>query len=324
MASTSLAVRTASIVNDGSAGPLRARERLRRVHLEAQPLARADELQLDDLAHADDGHGQEIAHRREHDVLGPHDDGRLVAAAQRVRPAVHLEVRLAEPHVAIAVRPEQQIRAAQERGDEPRAGPLIQRARLADFLQPPAVHDADAVRHAEGFVLIVRHEHRRDADGALNLADRAPQLFADLRVERAERLVEQQHARLVRQRASERDALLLTARELARQALVVALERDEPQQLRAPAAPVGAPHAARAQRELDVVGHRHVAEQRVVLEHEADLALPRADVRDVAAMQHDAAVIDRSSGPRWRAATCSCRCPKGRAARTARRPRSAP
>ena len=205
----------------------------------------------------------------------------------------HLEVRLAEPHVAIAVRPEQQIGAAQERRDEPRAGPLIQRARLADFLEPAAVHDADPVRHAEGFFLIVRHEHRRDADGALNLADPAPQLLADLRVERAERLVEQQHARLVSQRACERDALLLAARELARQPLIVAFERDEPEQLGAPAPAVRAPHAASAQRELDVVGHRHVAEQRVVLEDEADLALARADVRDVAAVQHDAAVVDR-------------------------------
>ena len=141
--------------------------------------------------------------------------------------------------------------------------------------------------------MIVRHEYRRDADGALNLADRTPELLADLRVERTERLVEQQHARLVRQGACERDALLLTARELARQPLVVALERHEPEQLGAPAAALAAPHAARAQRELDVVGHGHVAEQRVVLEDEADLALPRADVRDVAAMQHDAAVIDR-------------------------------
>ena len=65
------------------------------------------------------------------------------------------------------------------------------------------------------------------------------------------------------------------------------------QQLRAPAAPLAAAHAAGTQRELDVVGHGHVAKQRVVLEHEADFALPRAEVRDVAAVQHDAAVIDR-------------------------------
>ncbi len=60
------------------------------------------------------------------------DDGRLVAAAQRVGPAVHLEIRLAEPHVAITVRAKQQVRAAQEGRHEPCPGPLVQRARLAD------------------------------------------------------------------------------------------------------------------------------------------------------------------------------------------------
>ena len=36
----------------------------------------------------------------------------------------------------------------------------------------------------------------------------------------------------------------------------------------------------------------HVAEERVVLEHEADVALPRRDAGDVAAVQRDAPVVD--------------------------------
>ena len=274
-------------------GALRARERVGRRHLEPQPLAGADEFHIDDLAGPDDGHAQQIAQRREHDVLGAHDDGRLVTTAQPFGPAVDLEIRFAEPHVAIAVGAEQQIGAAQELGHEPRAGALVERARLADLLQPASVHDADAVGHAEGFFLVVRDEHRRDTDGSLNLANGAPQLLANFRVERTERLVEQQHARLVRERARECDALLLAARQLARQAMVVTFERNELQQLRAPPAPLSAAHAAGTQRELDVVGHRHVAKQRVVLEHEADFALPRPQVRDIAAVQHDAAMIDR-------------------------------
>ena len=164
----------------------------------------------------------------------------------------------------------------------------------------------------------MRDEDGRDPDRALDLTDRAPQLLANLRVERAERLVEQQHPRLMRERACERDALLLAARQLARQPFVVAVERDELQQLGAPLAPLRAAHAARAQRELDVVRHGHVAEQRVVLKDEADLALLRAEARDVAPVQHDAAVIDRRLGRRLRAAACSCRCPRARAARRAR------
>ncbi len=49
------------------------------------------------------------------------------------------------------------------------------------------------------------------------------------------------------------------------------------------------PLAARlhAQPERNVLEHRHVAEQRIVLEHEADLPLARADRRDVEPLQHD-------------------------------------
>src|SRR5215210_3845085 len=54
---------------------------------------------------------------------------------------------------------------------------------------------------------------------------------ADLGVERAERLVEQQHTRLDGERAGQRHALALTAGELARVALVVARQPDDAEQL---------------------------------------------------------------------------------------------
>ena len=135
-------------------------------------------------------------------------------------------------------------------------------------------------------------QHRGDAELALHLADGAAQLLADLGVERAEGLIEQQHLGLVRQGARHRHALLLAAGQLRRQPLVHALERHQPQQLLAACAAHLAAHVAHAQRELDVLGHRHVAEQRVVLEHQAHAALARGDVRDVAPVQGDAAVID--------------------------------
>ena len=51
-------------------------------------------------------------------------------------------------------------------------------------------------------------------------------LLAELEVERAERLVEQQHRGPVDERARERHALLLAARELARLALGLARQAD--------------------------------------------------------------------------------------------------
>ena len=68
----------------------------------------------------------------------------------------------------------------------------------------------------ERLVLVVGDEDGRDADLAQDLAQLRPHLLAQLPVERGERLVEQQHARRVHERARERDALLHASRELAR------------------------------------------------------------------------------------------------------------
>ena len=124
------------------------------------------------------------------------------------------------------------------------------------------------------------------------LPDGAPQFLADLGVERAERLVEQEHFRPVRERAGDGDALLLAAGKLGRQALVHALERDELQQLCAPRHALGTAHAPDAQRELDVVRDAHVAEERVVLEYEADAAVAGRNAGDVAPVQRYAPVVD--------------------------------
>ena len=113
-------------------------------------------------------------------------------------------------------------------------GPRVQLVGPAHLEQAAEIHHADAVGEREGFFLVVRDEHGGDAELALHLADGPPQLFADLRVERAEGLIEQQHFGLVRERAGDGDALLLAAGELGGQALVHAFERHQPQQLLAP------------------------------------------------------------------------------------------
>ena len=69
----------------------------------------------------------------------------------------------------------------------------------------------------------------RDREPPLQLADLLPHLDAQLGVEIRQRLVEQQHARPDDDRARERDALLLAARELAGELLLVAGEPDERQ-----------------------------------------------------------------------------------------------
>ena len=96
--------------------------------------------------------------------------------------------------------------------------------------------DRDPVAHRDRLVDVVRDEDHRLRDLAVQPAQLVLQPGARDRVERAERLVHQQHRRVGRERACEPDALPLAARELGRVALRVALlEPDELEQLRRPA-----------------------------------------------------------------------------------------
>ncbi len=138
----------------------------------------------------------------------------------------------------------------------------------------------------------MRDEHRRNAQLALHLADRAAQLFPDLGIERSEGLIEQEHFRLVGECARHGDPLLLAARELRRETIVHALQGDETQELLAALAALGRFHPPHAECEFDVFSDSHVEEQRVVLEHQTDATLAGGSVRDVAAVERDAPMVD--------------------------------
>ncbi len=128
-------------------------------------------------------------------------------------------------------------------------------------------------------------------------AQPAAQFLPHLGVERPEGFIEQQHARLDRQRAGERDALALPAGELRRVTVGQPVELHQFQQAMHAAADLGLVRALaprlHAQAEGHVLEHRHVAEQRVVLEHEADLAFAYMGVGGVLAFEDDAPGVRR-------------------------------
>ena len=93
---------------------------------------------------------------------------------------------------------------------------LLRRALLLDHA---VVEQQDAVRHRHRLVLVVRDDQRRQPHLQDQLAQPGARLLAQLGVEVGQRLVHQDHRRVVDQRARDRDALLLAARELVRQAL---------------------------------------------------------------------------------------------------------
>ena len=123
------------------------------------------------------------------------------------------------------------LRVPDEGHDELARRLVVQLAWAADLLEAPVVDDGDLVGDLHRLFLVVRHEHRRHVDDVVQLAEPLAQLGSDARVESAERLVEEQHLRLGRERAREAHALTLATRELRRIPVAEVLELDEVQQL---------------------------------------------------------------------------------------------
>ncbi len=131
---------------------------------------------------------------------------------------------------------------------------------------------------------------------ALQRANVLAQPDPDVRVERRQRLVEQQDLRARGERAGERHALLLAARKLVRIAAGEVRQLDERQHLVDPRLDLGRRLPGDLEAEADVALDRHIGKERIGLEHHADRAAAGAEMRDVPAVD-----ADRSGGRRLEA-----------------------
>ena len=166
---------------------------------------------------------------------------------------------------------------------------LVDAVRMVDLRRAAAFHHHHAVADRHRLALVVRDHHRGGTDLALDLAQLELHLLAQLGVEVRQRLVEQEHRRLDHQRARQRHALPLAARELARIARGMGLEVHQRQRLLHALTALGLRHLAHLEAEAHVVGHRHVRKQRIALEHDAQAARVGLGMRDVLARELDAA-----------------------------------
>ena len=85
------------------------------------------------------------------------------------------------------------IGAADEARDERGARARVQLARRGELLDLPGVEHRDPVGHRQRFALVVRHVYEGDAEPALQALELDLHFLAQLQIERAQRLVEQQH-----------------------------------------------------------------------------------------------------------------------------------
>ncbi len=150
-------------------------------------------------------------------------DHRLVRTVGRLEQ----QVEIVRAHPAVA----DPVHGPDEAHHELRRGVLVELARAADLLDPAAVHHRHLVGNLHRLLLVVRDENRRHVHLLVQPAQPVAQLRAHAGVERAERLVQEQHLGLHRERAGERHPLALTARELRGVAVRERLQLDELEQL---------------------------------------------------------------------------------------------
>src|SRR5581483_3284684 len=122
--------------------------------------------------------------------------------------------------------------------------------------------------------------------------DLAAHLDTELRVEVRERLVHQERLRIANDRPAHRNPLPLAAREDARLALQELLEAEHARDPLDPWFDLGLRDLPHLQAECDVVVHRHLRVERVVLEHHCDVALRRRQLVDDGVADADRALGD--------------------------------
>jgi hypothetical protein len=126
----------------------------------------------------------------------------------------------------------------------------------------------------------------RHVELLVQVAELAPEPFLEHVVERPERLVQQEHVRVVRDCSRERDTLLLPAAQFVG-ALLCVLGRVEANLVQELLDFAVRGPALRLDRELDVLADGHVGKQRPRLEHRARRTLLWTDTGEVVAVEQD-------------------------------------
>src|SRR5262249_25672776 len=163
-----------------------------------------------------------------------------------------------------------------------------QAAGRAGLAEPPVDHDADAVGERGGVLEVVGDEQYGNLEGGEEVLQLGPDRRLRVGIERGQRLVEGQHARSTRERARERDALLLAARELSGLGGGKARDTEAVEE-----AVCGTPS-----RVVDVLADGHVREEGVLLEDQSDLSAFGRDVPSRIRVEPDLVVDADSPRPR--------------------------
>src|SRR5258705_809011 len=211
------------------------------------------------------------------DLVGS-DEEACLAIGQSMRIEIELATREVDTAAGDGDRDAQRL--ANEMMHECALGLFVPLVGRPDLLHAPFGEPNHRVGELQRLLLVMGDEHRGDMDLVVELTKPAPQFLPHLGVERDERLVEQQNAGFDGKGTRERDALALTAGQLGRQTFPQRAELHQLEQLLHARADFQLARAqaarARTQPERNILEYRHVTEERVILEHETDVALAYA------------------------------------------------
>ena len=174
--------------------------------------------------------------------------------------------------IALQMRAVQDVARADEAGNEARSRAVVHVFGCSDLLDPPAVHDHDAIGHGHRFNLVVGDVDRGVAILVVKTPDLEAHLAAQVGIAVGQRLVEQEDVWIGRKGARERDALLLPAGQLAGIAVRLLGEARRAQQGFRPRLALCRRHRLHLQAVSDVLAHGHVRPDSVALGDHAHVA----------------------------------------------------
>ena len=174
--------------------------------------------------------------------------------------------------------------------DVPRA--LVDGLRTRRLLDLALVHDSNAVGDRECLLLIMGNIDRRDANLFLYRADRGTHLHAQLCIEIGKRFIHEQYARMDDDGAGKCNALLLTARETFGKAILIVRDLYHVEDFIDALLHLRLWHLTQLQPIFYVLPHGEMREDRIALEHHADVALMRGNVIDSLLVEADVAALD--------------------------------
>jgi hypothetical protein len=247
--------------------------------------------------------GQRVALRRQLQVFGPHAD--LEAAGglqrrQRLRRQFGLVAAPGHFHGPVTPLARQEIHAgrADEVPHERMRRPLEQRVGRSHLHGLAARHHHHLVGKGQRLGLVVGHVDQRQAEFVVDFLELAPQLPFQVRIDDGQRLVEQdgRHV-LAHQPTSQRDLLLGVGGQSAGAAVQRRRQVQHFGYFAHALLDLRGGHAPVAQREGEVLAHRHRVVDHRELEHLGDVPGLRRGVGHVVAVEPDGA-LRRPQQPR--------------------------